>query len=286
MVDEKKGDRTNLDKFIKKFFSRKYQTVWNACLGPNQSGKTDLMLFIMERAHALGLFDGFGSNMPLDTSDLDDPFTIDFIEDFETLKQRCQMLNPEPDKHGVKRYLFFGSEMGDWAPKDQPWLNIKFIKELQLVRKYGLSFLGDAIERVDGRILSPSYFHGKFVKVSKTKPQIAYYFDWLRGGKRVTLKNIPRTHIIFNTFYSASFYMEPQVSEGVIQHLNPAHQTVKAWRDNGYSWKKAGIHTQEGKRAIIQVIEYHFDHCLAHQPEPDEPAQAQSITEHEIISES
>ncbi len=248
--------RKSLDDFLKSAYKRKFQSVWTCTLGANQSGKTDWNLYQMERLHALGLADGFGANIP----DLEASFKIDFIEDFESLKKRCQMLNPNPEKHGIKRYFFLGSEMGDWAPKDQPWLNVRFIKELQQVRKYGLSFLGDAITRVDSRILNEKHFHGCFEKVNKANPKIAVYYDWF-NRRKVKLYNIPRTSIKFNTWYSANFYMTPQVPSDAIVPLNPEHEIVKKYLECG-SWKSVGISTQEGKRATEKVLRYHMDHCL------------------------
>lgn len=246
----------SIDAFLKRIYARKYQSVWTCTLGQNQSGKTDWNLYQMERLHALGLADGFGSNIPIENA----PFEIDFIEDFQTLKQRCQMLNPNPAKHGIRRYFFLGSEMGDWAPKDQPWLNVKFIKELQQVRKYGLSFLGDAIARVDSRILNEKHFHGYFTKVSKANPTIAVYTDWF--NRRLTkIVNIPRTKLKFDTWYSASFYMEPQNPDLDNVPLNREHEIVKQYLENK-SWKRARIHPQEGKNAVLAVLNWHFDHCL------------------------
>lgn len=247
--------RRTLDEFIRQVYHRKFHSVWTCTLGPNQSGKTDWNLYQMERIHALGLGDGFGANIPVEAD-----FEIEFIEDFETLKKRCQMLNPDPERHGLKRYFFLGSEMGDWAPKDQPWLNVKFIKELQQVRKYGLSFLGDAIDRVDSRILNEKHFHGYFEKISKANPQFAIYYDWF-NGRKVLLHDIPRTKIKFNTWYSASFYMEPQTPEDVLVPLNPEHEIVKKYLEAG-SWRKIGIHQQTGKDAIMRVLKFHMTHCL------------------------
>ena len=245
-----------LDDLIKRIYKRKFQSVWTCTLGANQSGKTEWNLYQMERIQALGLGDGFGSNIP----DLDAKFDIDFIEDFTTLKRRCQMLNPDPERYGIKRYFFLGSEMGDWAPKDQPWLNVKFIKELQQVRKYGLSFLGDAIDRVDSRILNEKHFHGFFEKVNKARPQFAIYRDWFNRQK-VKVYDIPRTSIGFNTWYSANFYMDPQTPEDILVPLNPEHQIVKKYLEHG-SWKKAGVYTQEGKRALQKVLRFHYTHCI------------------------
>jgi len=245
-----------LDDFLKQVYKRKYQSVWTCCLGQNQSGKTDFNLFQMERLHALGLGDRFGANIP----DLKASFDIDFIEDFQTLKQRCMMLNPNPEKYGLKRYFFLGDEMADWAPKDQPWLNVKFIKELQQVRKYGLCFLGSGISRIDSRILNEKHFHGYFEKINKAKPQIGVYYDWF-NNRRVKLYDIPRTSIDFNTWYSASFYMEPQGQDGAIIPLNHEHEIAFKYLDLG-SWKKVGVSTQEGKRCLHKVLRYHRTQCL------------------------
>jgi len=248
--------KKTLDDFIKRIYNKKFQSVWTCTLGQNQSGKTDWNLYQMERIHALGLGDGFGSNMP----DLKADFEIEFIEDFETLKKRCQMLNPDPERYGIKRYFFLGSEMGDWAPRDQPWLNVKFIKELQQVRKYGLNFLGDGIARIDARILNEKHFHGYFEKVSKANPKFAIYYDWF-NRRKIKLHDIPRTSIGFNTWYSAAFYMEPQVPEDAIIPMNEQHQIVKKYL-KVKSWKELGIHPQTGKNAVLDVLDFHMSHCL------------------------
>lgn len=244
-----------LDQFIKKTYSRRYQSVFTCTVGQNQSGKTDWCLYQMERIHALGLGDAFGANMPLEAD-----FEIDFIEDFQTLEKRCRMLNPDPFKQGIKRYFFFASEMGKWAPQDQPWLNVKFIEELQLVRKYGLSMIADGIDRIDKRILNESHFHGKFTKLSKDHPDKAMYEDWF-NGRKVKLFEIPQTKIKFDTWYSARFFMEPQDADTANIPLNPQHEIVRKYLECG-SWKKADIHPQEGKRALMAVLDYHMKHCL------------------------
>lgn len=270
-----------LDDFVKDLYKRKYQSVFNAVLGPNQSGKTDFCLLLMERIEELGLADGFGSNVPLEAK-----FEVDFIEDFQTLKKACRMLNPDPNKRGMKKYLYFGSEMGKWLPKDQAWRNVRFIEELQTVRKYGLNFLGDGIDRIDERALSKSHFHGVFYKLGKQKQKTAIYNDWLYG-RTVTIQKIPRTSIKFDTFYSANFYMEPQGEAGTRIPLNPEHQIVKKYVETG-SWKKVGVSTQEGKRAVLKVLKLHLTTCL-HElgEESGPPAQikSDSLKDTPIITE-
>jgi len=257
--------------FVKMIYNKKYQSVWTCCLGRNQSGKTDFNLLLLERLHTLGLADGFGSNIPdLDTSKCTEPFEIDFIEDFATLKKRCQMLNPDPEKHGIKRYFFLADEMGNWAPKDKPWLNVDFIREMQQVRKYGLCMLGTAIDRVDSRILNEKHFHGYYMKVSKSNPTIAVYYNWI-NHRRMELIKIPRTKIKFNTWHSASFYMEPRAPNDLqITVLNPEHEIVKKYLECGETWRESGIHRQTGKRAIGKVLQYHMKHCLNSMQESSE----------------
>jgi len=275
-------NRTFAD-FIKKTYSRKYQVVWTSIFGRNESGKTDFALLQLEYIHKLGLGDAFGSNIP----DLKADFEIDFIEDFQTLKQRCIMLNPNPQAHGLKRYFFVGDEMGDWAPRDQPWLNVKFIKELHQVRKYGLNFIGCAIDRVDERILNEKHFHGIFKKYKGNKT-ISKYHNWMTG-QTTTIKGIPKTKIGFDTFNMANFYMEPQIQIGTPSILNEDHENVKRYLENDYSWKKAGILTNTGRRSVIKVLDHHMRHCLHHQQEQVEeslPAQEDDSSKKEQVPAS
>lgn len=250
-------EEQTLDDIVEMIYDPQYQSVFTAVTGQNQSGKTNLNLLFMEILEESDLAYGFGSNV----KDLEAPFHIDFIEDFKTLKKTCQMLNPNPSKYGLKRYFFFGSEMGKWVPKDQPWnkTTLKLLEEFQTVRKYGLSFLGDAIDRIDERILSPSFFHGKFVK-KKHSLTTALYYDWL-NGRKIWLYDIPKTKIKFDTYDSANFYMDPQGTEGKPIPLNYEHEIAFKYLDLG-SWKKVGVSTQEGKRCIQKVIRFHRTHCV------------------------
>jgi hypothetical protein len=55
--------------------------------------------------------------------------------------------------------------------------------------------------------------------------------------------------------------MEPQLKEGATIPLNPEHEIVKKYLEHG-SWKKAGVYTQEGKRALQKVLRFHYNHCI------------------------
>lgn len=247
--------KRTLDALIKRIYNRRNESVWTCTIGKKQSGKTNWNLDQMDRIHRLGLGEGFGSNIPLKAD-----FQIDFIEDFETLEQTCRMLNPDPKRFGMKRYFYFGSEMGKWLPKDQAWRNVKFIEKLQLVRKYGLCWLGDGIDRIDERVLNEHHFNGYFIKPSVDDLTRAIYVDWAHHDT-VQVFNIPRTRIDFDTYYSANFYMERQTKDGITGPLNYEHEIVFKYLECG-SWKAVGIDTQTGKRALMKVLRYHKDNCL------------------------
>lgn len=246
---------TSFNSFIKHLYAGS-ESVFTCVVGKNETGKTDFNLLQIERLHDLGIGQAFGSNMRSLKAD----FHIDFIEDFETLEKACKMLNPSPQKHGLKKYIFFGSEIGKWAPRDQPWLNVAFIEKLQTVRKFGLSMLTDAIDRVDARILNPRFFAGLFEKPSKSNKKFAIYDDWA-NGRQFQLRDIPQTRIEYDTYETANFYMTPQNEENTTVPLNHEHEIVMKYLELG-SWKKVGIDTQTGKRAVKKVLEFHRDHCL------------------------
>ena len=241
--------------FIKHLYGRNEST--STCVvGKNETGKTDFNLLQLERIHALGISKHFGTNMRTVKAD----FEIKFIEDFETLEKTCRMLNPNPKKYGLKKFFFFGSEIGKWAARDKAWLNTDLIGKLQTVRKYGLSMLTDAIDRVDERILSPRFFAGLFEKPFKNNKKFATYENWTTG-RQYQFKDIPKTRIEYDTYETANFYMTPQVPEDSIVPLNDSHKIVKQYMETG-SWKKTGTTTQQGKRELFKVLDYHYKHCL------------------------
>jgi len=257
--------------FIKHVYG-KSQSVFTCVLGKNETGKTDFNLLQLERIHDLGIGARFGSNMRTLKAD----FEIDFIQDFQTLEQTCRMLNPDPNKKGLKKYFFFGSEIGKWAPRDQAWKNTDLIEKLQTVRKYGLSMLTDAIERVDGRVLHPSFFAGLFNKPFKHNKKFATYEDWTTG-QTYTFKDIPKTRIAYDTFETANFYMLPQGDADLVIPLSPEHEIVKKYLECG-SWKLADIHPQEGKRAVQKVLDYHMKQCI-NAMEHEKPTEQQEPVE-------
>lgn len=257
---------------IKLMFNKKYHSVFWAILGPNQSGKTDMALWLSEKAYERDLFYAYCGNIE---SVKGVPYEYHFVNDLESLKQFCMMINPDPYKKGLKRILFLADEMGEWAPKDQPWLNVKLIKEQQKVRKYGLSMIGMGISRVDSRILNPKHFHGRIDKVGKNRQDRAVFYDWLNNQKG-KIYNIPRTTIAFNTWDSSYFYMEKQIDSLKGIPLNLDHELVKLYLEKE-SFTVDGHHPQEVKRAVLAVLDYHFKHCLPSTTKEEMPFTASQV---------
>jgi hypothetical protein len=262
--------------FIKHVYGKE-GSIFTCVLGPNGTGKTAFNLLQMERIHNLGLGARYGSNMPIPEA-LKPEFEMDFIEDLETLEKTCRMLNPKPMAQGMKKYFYFLSELGKFIPKDEAWKieNRKFIQKLQTVRKFGLCVLSDAIDRVDARVLSPSFFNGRFDKPFPNNPQYATYRDF-RTGRKITFTDIPKCKTWFDTYYTANFYLTPQVDDALVP-MNESHKIVKEYMETG-SWKKTGVTTQQGKRELFKVLDYHFTHCL-----PSVPATSKDVAESESVS--
>jgi hypothetical protein len=204
-------------------------------------------------------------------------FEIQKITDFETLEKTCRMLNPNPKKHGLKKLIFFGSEIGKWAARDTAWENTDLIKKFQTVRKIGLCMLTDAIDRVDKRIVSPRFFAGLFEKPFKRNKKFAIFEDWTTG-KFYKFKDIPKTRIEYDTYEEAEFHMHPLVPEDAVIPLNYEHDVIKKYMESG-SWKAINIHPQEGKRCQQKVNEYHFTHCLPHISKEDETKEIPATSE-------
>lgn len=254
----------DFDDFVKSIYG-KDGSIFTSVKGPNGSGKTEFNLYLMERIQALGLGVRYGSNMPIPEA-LKPNFEMDFIEDLETLEQTCRILNPPPVKK-MKKYIFFLSELGKFVPKDEAWKeeNRKFIQKLQTVRKFGLCLLSDFIDRVDARVLSPSFFNGLFEKPYPENPRFAGYDDF-RTGRPFTIKDIPRCKMWFDTYYTADFFLKPQ-AEGKGILLDQSEEIVKTYMETG-SWMKAGVTTQQGKRELFKILKRYYAIRKPIEPEP------------------
>lgn len=265
--------------FLREIFPRTTNSTCVAVLGKKQSGKTAFMIHLMEKLFELNLMDKFASNLPIPDA-LQPTFPIDFIDDFETLSETAKMLNP-PKTRTIKKFFFFGSEMGKWLARDQAWKNVDFIYELQTIRKNGINFCGDAIDRVDERALNPTHFEGAFIKYNPKNPKVALYENW-QTGEVTYLSDIPKPKSWFDTFYSAHFYMKPQNPSIQNIALNEDHLIVKKYQESGYSWKKAGVHPQKGKRALQRFIKYHMDDLTKHPIKQEEPENQESPADNDL----
>ena len=135
------------------------------------------------------------------------------------------------------------------------------------MRKVGLNWLGDGINRVDERVVNETHFDGVFRKISITRPDIATYYNYA-NRRTVQIHGIKRTKLSFNTWESCNFYMEPQTEENNIV-LNPDHLIVQKYLEAGCSISKTGLHSQEVKRARDNVLKYYWKHHLQPQDSED-----------------
>ncbi len=260
--------------FIKSVYGTD-KSVFTCVLGSNGTGKTDFNLLQLERIHELGLGARFGSNMPIPEA-LQPSFEMDFIEDLETLEKTCRLLNPDPKKRGIKKYFFFLSELGKFIPRDEAWRkeNREFIQKLQIVRKFGLNMISDAIDRVDARVLHPSFFDGVFHKPFPETPSYAQYQD-LKNGQKMIFRDIPKCDMWFDTYYTANFYLTPQDNNKTNIELDQSEQIVKKYLETG-SWKSSGITTQQGKRELFKILKRYY---AIRQPSDQEPVKEKPVSE-------
>lgn len=242
------------DDLVRHIFKKRDST-FIAILGRKESGKTDLALRILESCYQQKLFKYFGTNIEGLSNT---PCEIDTIVDLPTLLERCQTLG--------KPYLFILDELGDTAPKDQPWLNVDLIKSLQKVRKYKLSLIGCAIDRVDSRVLNPTHFYGYFEKFSPDRKDVAMYTDWLKR-KRTKVLGITPTQITFDTYQPASFHMNRTSSSS----LNTDRDI-----SNHHIWCNGGSHADYVKEGGVLGKTSWYDSCRHGGRKLEELAQSSS----------
>ena len=86
------------------------------------------------------------------------------------------------------------------------------------------------------------------------------------------INGIPKTNIVFNTWYSASFFMEPRAADMSTVPLDKEHRMVLEYLQNGKSWDKTEYRRMQGKRAADKVLEVHMNHCLKSLPKQEADA--------------
>lgn len=164
--------------------------------GRRGSGKTDLSLFIMETLASEKQILNFATNIKIYSS----PFPIEYITNLEDLTLWCK------NTRGKK--LFILDEAGKSIRRRRPMssINILFLDELQILRKYLLSMILIAPHEkyLDSASLGSDILDAVIVKPNFKNPKIALYDDLIEDSQ-FTIVDLPRTSLQFNTWDVAPF---------------------------------------------------------------------------------
>ena len=209
--------------------------------GRRESGKTDLALKISERI-----------NIPLMATNikvLSSPYEFKYITDLQTLTRWCKL--------NSKRKLFILDEVGKSMSKREWYkkVNIEMINKLQILRKYKLNliFVTPYSEWLDKGLLHPDLMDGYFQRFNKQHQNKALYFDIYdsRLPRPITLKNITRTRINFDSFDVAPFTEKPKIPDIVFRD----REIKLLWKwAKGSTLKELGVHNMEINRLCRKYI--------------------------------
>ena len=192
-----KETKITFEDVILKLFNR--LSVCIVIFGRRGSGKTDLSLLIMEILEREKQIVNFATNIKVS----DSPFPIDYITNLQDLEFWCQ------NRRGKK--LFILDEAGKTLRRRTPMsgLNIEFLDNLQILRKYQLSMIlvTPHEKYLDSASLGSDILDAVIVKPNFKNPKIALYDDLLED-EQFTVKDLPPTSLHFNTWDVAPFKKE------------------------------------------------------------------------------
>ena len=226
-------------------------------LGRRESGKTDFSLLIAEILATKGIIKNFATNVKIYSS----PFPVERITNLDDLRFWCE------NTRGKK--LFILDEAGKSLRRRTPMssLNVKLLDNLQILRKYKLSiiFIAPHEKYIDSAALGSDIVDAVFIKPNYKNPKIALYDDWMEGTT-LTLTNIPRTSIKFDTWDVAPF-----TEHGPKQKPKFKDRDLEILWDwsHGATVKDLGLHPQQINRLCRKFIrevlerEHHASHTRA-----------------------
>jgi len=210
--------------------------------GRRETGKTDFSLLIAEIVYTLGIIENIATNIKIYES----PFPIKHITNLDDLKFWAS------DTPARKLYICdeFGKAMRRRTPMSS--LNVKFLDEFQILRKYKLSTIAMTPDEtfVDNAALGESILDGYFLKPSFKDPKIALYYDNLEPLQK-NISDIPRTSIHFDTWDVAPF--KEHGERGKIVFKEQDKNTIWEWC-HGKTMKELGFHPQQFNRLIRKFV--------------------------------
>lgn len=236
----------DLISLVKRIFTRQTSTYFSI-FGRRQSGKTDLALLIAEIVYALGIIKHVATNIKIYNS----PFPITPITNLWDLKKWCK------ETKGPKLYAL--DEIGRTVSRRTPMakLNVKIINELQILRKYKLSLEIITVDEkyTDNAILGVDLLDGVFRKPVYNNPKIALYDDNLEP-LHISIYDVPRTRIKFDTWDSAPFTLKPRTHKPT---FNDEDLSLLWDWSHGMTYKEMGIHnwklTRIKRKFIRETLE-------------------------------
>jgi len=211
-------------------------------LGRRESGKTDFSFFICEILFSLNVIRHFATN----TKVYESSFPIERITNLPDLEHWAITL---PGKK-----LFILDEAGKSFRRRTPMskLNIELLDKVQILRKYKLSIIMIAPHEkyLDSATLGSDVLDGVFIKPYFKNPKVGIYEDILEPFK-ITINNIPRTSVKFDTWDVAPFNATkpPEKPKFQEKSLN----ILWEW-SHGKTYKELGLHRMQINRLVRKFI--------------------------------
>lgn len=214
--------------------------------GRRGTGKTDFSLLICEMLYKLGLVQHFATNIKIYNS----PFHIERIDNMEDLKLWAETSSG--------RKLFILDEAGRSMARRTPMsrMNVQIIKELQIIRKYKLSFLFVTPNEkyIDSATLGSDVLDGVFRKPNFKNQKVVLYLDLLESFN-ISIYGIPPTSIKFDTWDSANFTLKRIIINPLFSDKD--HAVLWRWA-NGETLKEIDVHAEAFRRINRKFLREHL----------------------------
>lgn len=231
-----------LKTLVRYLFGRQLSSFFSI-FGRRGTGKTDFSLLLAEILVDLDLVRYVSTNVKIYRA----PFPIQRIDNLEDLIFWGKTLKG--------RKLFILDEAGRSMPRRSPMskLNVAIICELQIIRKYKMSMelVTPDPKYLDNNALGSDILDGVFKKPGFRVSKTVLYQDLLQMFE-LTVRNLPRTRIKFDTWDSAHFTLKRKPED--IKFSDPDLNYL--WRySQGSTVKELDIHPEQFRRLNRKYLE-------------------------------
>lgn len=229
----------------KEILSNLFHSRPSTCLlimGRRDTGKTDMSLLIAETIYNKGILDHIATNIKIHNAS----FEIEPINYLDDLQAWCKEVK------GKKLYIL--DEAGKSVRRRTPMskLNIQFIDNLQILRKYKLSLILIAPNEryLDSVTLGSDVLDAQIIKPYYKNRKVALYEDLLENYK-IWFSNIPATSINFDTWDIAPFgKSNPEMK---FRFKEGEKQLIWEWV-NGKTYRELGVHNMKINRLLKKYL--------------------------------